>query len=85
MWSGFREWLKGSKYFQPQSVAWWASVMPLIAGVIKALGTVHPSLAGLVAVIDSFTGEPLSPAMLINLGLIGVGLRGAIAAPTAAK
>lgn len=74
----WRTWLKESKYFQPSSVAWWASVVPIIAGTIKALGTVHPSLHGLVAVIDAFTGEPLSPSILINFGLIGLGLRGAI-------
>jgi hypothetical protein len=74
----WRTWLKESKYFQPSSVAWWASVIPIIAGVIKALGTVHPSLGGMVAVIDAFTGEPLSPGILINLGLVGIGLRGAI-------
>jgi hypothetical protein len=32
----------------------------------------------MVAIIDAFTGEPLSPSILINFGLIGLGLRGAI-------
>lgn len=64
------------KYFKPRSLTWWASVAPLVAGLIVASEPLH-ELAKLVATIDNMTGG-MSAAVMINSGLIGIGLRGAL-------
>lgn len=65
------------RYFKPYSLTWWASVAPLLAGVIKALEAAFPGLRPVSAVIDAMSGEIPAP-VLINMGLIGIGLRGAV-------
>lgn len=65
-----------SKYYRPKSVAWWASVTPLILGVILAVAQ-SLGWTPVVAIIDTFA-PGMSPAVLVNLGLFGIGLRGAI-------
>ncbi|OWU77591.1 hypothetical protein [Marinibacterium profundimaris] len=67
---------KLQKYVKPKSLTWYASLAPLVAGVIVALEPVH-GLHWVVRVIDNFTGDA-HPAVLINVGLAGIGLRGAI-------
>lgn len=66
-----------SKYIKPRSLTWWASVSPLLAGCIVALGASLPWLAPVVAVIDAASGGLPAP-VLINMGAIGIGLRGAM-------
>ncbi len=66
-----------AKYIRPDSLSWWASATPLFAGLIKAASAAAPDLATAVAVIDAASGEMPAP-VLINMGLIGIGLRGAI-------
>jgi hypothetical protein len=64
------------KYFKPKSVAWWASVTPLLVGFLLAVAQSF----GWTPVVE-FIGvffPGMSPAVLVNLGLIGIGLRGAI-------
>lgn len=68
-----------SKYFKPASLTWWTSVAPLLAGTVLALSDALPSLAGLATIINAASGDLPAP-VLINMGLIGIGLRGAIAA-----
>lgn len=63
------------KYVQPASLTWWASFGPLAGGVIIALGAAIPSLAPLVAVINEASGGLPAP-VLINMGLIGIGIVG---------
>ena len=63
------------KYFKPLSMTWWASAAPLIAGVFMSMEPVH-GLSDWVEVVRLWTGG-MTPAMLINLGLFGIGLRGA--------
>ena len=65
-----------SKYFKPKSVTWWASVFPLLLGLLMAFAPLYNSDV-LVEVIYNLTGG-MSPAMLINMGLAGIGIRGAI-------
>ena len=65
-----------SKYFKPTSLTWWASFVPLLAGVIVATGPIH-GLSAIVDTINNFTGHVM-PAFLINAGLVGIGLRGAV-------
>ena len=65
------------KYVKPKSLSWWASVAPLVAGLIVALSAALPSLAPVVSVIDAASGGMTAP-VLINLGLAGIGLRGAM-------
>ena len=64
-----------TKYFKPKSLTWLASVVPLLAGVFIALEPVH-GLAAWVEAVRNATG--LTAPALINLGLAGIGLRGAI-------
>ena len=63
------------KYFKPNSVTWWASISPLAAGVFMAAEPVH----GMTPIVQSIeNATEMTPYMLINLGIAGVGLRGAI-------
>lgn len=64
------------KYLKPKSLTWWASVVPLVMGCVVASEPLH----GWVAMADtlrSMTGDT-PPAMLINAGLAGIGIRGAL-------
>ena len=64
-----------SKYFKPLSVTWWASVTPLLCGLFMASVPVH-GMTDIAESISNATG--LSAPVLINMGLAGIGLRGAI-------
>lgn len=64
-----------SKYIKPKSLTWWASVAPLAAGVFMACEPLH-GLSGAVDSLRNATG--LTAPILINMGLAGVGLRGAL-------
>jgi hypothetical protein len=64
------------KYFKPKSLTWWASACPLVSGLIVASEPLH-GLSAIVQTIDNATGG-VSPMVLINAGLAGIGLRGAI-------
>lgn len=65
------------KYLQPRSLTWWSSVVPLIGGLVIALAAAVPTLEPVAAVINAASGG-LSAPVLINMGLVGIGLRGAI-------
>ena len=65
------------KYVKPKSLSWWAAFVPLMSGLIVALSSALPSLAPVVSVIDAASGGMTAP-VLINLGLAGIGLRGAM-------
>lgn len=64
------------KYVKPFSLTWWASVVPLVVGVFVAAEPYH-GLTELVGIVNSMT-DNMSPAVLINMGLAGIGLRGAV-------
>ena len=64
------------KYFKPNSMTWWAAIVPLVVGLVVASEPIH-GLAAVVQTIDSATGH-VSPAILINAGLVGIGFRGAM-------
>jgi len=64
------------KYFRPNSLTWWASVFPLLAGVVVATEPLHGASA-LVQTINGLTGG-VEAAVLINIGLLGIGVRGAM-------
>ena len=66
------------KYVKPKSLSWWASFVPLLGGVVIALSDVVPSLAPVAQVVRSLAGS-MTAAQLVQLGLLGIGLRGAIA------
>ena len=63
------------KYWKPTSVTWWASVVPLLCGLFIAFEPVH-GLSEFTESIRLATG--LSAPVLINMGLAGIGLRGAM-------
>ena len=64
------------KYFKPRSLTFWASATPLILGVFLAFESVH-GITSLADVVREATGGA-SAYVLINIGLAGIGLRGAI-------
>ncbi len=63
------------KYFKPTSLTWWASVAPLLAGVFIATEPMH-GMTGAVHSLSNATG--LTAPVLINMGLAGIGIRGAL-------
>lgn len=65
------------RYIKLGSLTWWMSVIPLFAGLIVAFSAAFPALAPVAAVIDAASGGMTAP-VLINLGLAGIGLRGAV-------
>ena len=64
-----------NKYFKPDSLTWWASATPLLMGIFMALEPIH-QMGQWVDVIRNGTG--MSAPVLINAGLAGIGIRGAI-------
>ena len=64
-----------NKYFKPKSLTWWVSVLPLLAGVFMAAEPLH-GLSGMTDALRNGTG--LTAPVLINMGLAGIGLRGAL-------
>jgi len=64
-----------NKYFKPKSLTWWTSVTPLFVGVFMAAEPLH-GLSGATDSLRNVTG--LTAPVLINMGLAGVGLRGAV-------
>ena len=64
------------KYFKPKSLTWWASFAPLIAGLVVAFEPLHGWLA-VTDTINALTGG-VPPSLLINAGLVGIGVRGAM-------
>ncbi len=64
------------KYVKPTSLTWLASVLPLLAGLFIAFEPVHHLIDWAKAVSLTFGGA--SPYILINAGLVGIGLRGAV-------
>ena len=64
------------KYVKPMSLTWLASVLPFLAGLFIAFEPVHHLADWAKAV--SLTFGATSPYLLINAGLVGIGLRGAM-------
>ena len=63
------------KYFKPKSLTWWGSVAMIAAGIFMSTEPMH----GMAEVVSSIrNGYGLAPAALINAGLLGIGMRGAI-------
>ena len=65
-----------AKYIKPTSLTWLASCAPLVAGVFMATEPLHGLTVYVEVVRSAFGGVPA--AVLINAGLAGIGLRGAI-------
>tara|TARA_R110000764_G_scaffold20315_2_gene52249 strand:- start:1063 stop:1269 length:207 start_codon:yes stop_codon:yes gene_type:complete len=64
------------KYFKPLSLTWWASFMPLAMGLIVATLPLHGWAAGAETINLMSNNTP--SGILINAGLAGIGLRGAL-------
>jgi len=64
-----------NKYFKPDSLTWWASLVPLVCGIIVATEPIH-GMTGLAMSITN--GSGMTAPALITAGLGGIGLRGAI-------
>lgn len=65
-----------SKYIKPGSLTWWASVVPILTGLFVAAEPLHELASGVEFINNATDG--MSPWVLINAGLAGIGLRGAI-------
>ena len=64
------------KYLRPTSVTWLASMVPVCLGVFQATLPLH-GLELSAQIISNMTGGA-SPYVLINAGLVGIGMRGAM-------
>lgn len=64
-----------NKYIKPKSLTWWSSLVPLIAGIFIAAEPLH-GFSQAVQAVQNATG--MTAPLLINLGLAGIGLRGAV-------
>ena len=64
------------KYFKPKSLTWWSSFFPLVAGLVVASYPLHGWLA-VTDTINALTGG-VSPSLMVNAGLLGIGVRGAM-------
>lgn len=64
------------KYIKPTSFTWWMSLLPIAGGIIVATADIHGQ-AALVMSINNLTGNA-EPAILINAGLVGIGMRAAL-------
>ncbi|SPH17435.1 hypothetical protein DEA8626_00954 [Defluviimonas aquaemixtae] len=65
------------KYVKPTSLTWLASALPLLGGLFIAFEPVHRLTEWADSLRLVFGGA--SPYVLINAGLVGIGLRGAVA------
>lgn len=65
-----------NKYIKPKSLTWWMSMVPLVLGLALALEPLHGN-AALAQAVSNMTGGA-APFILINAGLAGIGVRGAI-------
>ena len=66
------------KYFKPTSLTWWASFVPACSGAFQLIGIDVPYITEYTRpIINAIYGD-VSPSVLFNLGLAGIGLRGAI-------
>ena len=66
------------KYVKLNSLTWWAAFVPLVCGLTMSLAEAVPAFDSAATVMRSMYGPEMSPSMLINLGLAGIGIRGAI-------
>jgi len=64
------------KYIKPLSLTWWSSVVPLCAGIAVVTVPWHGSQTS-VDLINAIS-QDWPPSMMINFGLVGIGLRGAV-------
>lgn len=64
------------RYVKPTSLTWLASAVPILAGLFIAFEPVH-HLADWTRAVSRAFGDT-SPYILINAGLVGIGLRGAV-------
>ncbi len=64
------------RYVKPTSLTWLASALPVLAGLFIAFEPVH-HLSDWTRAVSRAFGDA-SPYLLINAGLVGVGLRGAV-------
>lgn len=82
----WRQFLKDTPYFQPQSPIWWAGLIAVLAGIVKALAVTQPSLAPVVVIIDLLSAADMSPGMLVAIGMAVMGLKADVdKAPTEPK
>lgn len=75
------------RYIKPKSVSWWASLVPLLAGIVLAIGEAFPEvmvLSRAVIFINAISGG-ITPFVMVNIGVAGIGFRGAVGTLGGAK
>lgn len=77
----WREFLRDTPYFQPNSPIWWLGMVAVLAGIIKALAVTNPALAPVVVVIDLLSASDMSPGMLVAIGVSIMGLKADVSKP----
>ena len=66
-----------AKYWKPTSLTWWGGVAMALSGVVLAVAGSIPALAPVSALIaQAYPG--MGAWMLINGGLVAIGIRGAM-------
>lgn len=72
-------WLEGVRYIRPASLTWWASFTSIMLGVTQLLCAVcdFGEFSKLIGMLQGATDT--SPASLIMLGLVGIGLNDKLA------
>lgn len=65
------------KYLKPKSLTWWAGLFPLASGIVVSLAAGFPGLQPVADALVALYGG-MTPAGMINAGLVAIGLRGAM-------
>lgn len=65
------------RYYKPNSLTWWASVVPLAVGVFQIAMPEYQPVTPFLDLVKGFYNDA-SPTTLINAGLVGIGVRGAM-------
>lgn len=65
------------KYFKPRSLTWWAAVIPLLVGMLQIAVPDYQPVTPIMDLVKAFYNDA-NPTTLINIGLAGIGLRGAL-------
>ena len=67
-----------TKYFKPRSLTWWASFIPALSGAFQLMSIDIPYITEYARpIINALYGD-IPPSALFNMGLAGIGLRGAM-------
>ena len=67
-----------TRYFKPKSLTWWCAFIPATSGALQLVSVDIPYISEYARPIINALYNDIPPSALFNLGLAGIGLRGAI-------